>query len=35
MNAQTRREIMERLKNERPEPESELDHKNPFELTLP
>ena len=34
MNAQTRREIMERLKNERPEPESELDHKNPFELLI-
>lgn len=34
MNAQTRRQIMERLKNERPDPESELNHSNPFELLI-
>lgn len=34
MNAQTRRQIMERLKAERPEPESELNHKNAFELLI-
>lgn len=34
MNAQTRRQILERLKNERPDPESELNHKNPFELLI-
>lgn len=34
MNAQTRRQIMERLKAERPEPESELNHNNAFELLI-
>lgn len=34
MNAQIRRQIMERLKNERPDPESELNHSNPFELLI-
>ena len=34
MNAQIRRQIMERLKAERPEPESELNHNNAFELLI-
>ena len=34
MNAQTRRQIMERLKAERPEPESDSITKNAFELLI-
>lgn len=34
MNEQTRRQIMERLRNERPDPESELNFHNPFELLI-
>lgn len=34
MNAQIRRQIMERLRAERPDPESELIHHNPFELLI-
>lgn len=34
VNAQIRRQIMERLKAERPEPESELNHNNAFELLI-
>lgn len=34
MNAVKRREIMERLKNERPDPDTELTYSNPFELLI-